>query len=306
MPEPTENPIVQFAKGAIEAGALNTGGDLSPEQSSAVLKLVFEDPFLSRVTTRPMRRLTATGRVLDVPVRGLRRVAQGSEPTADQRAEINNFNYSLKAEEATLFPQITFDFLRDNQDMPTLVSDIESSLMTQTRGDLVDLGFNGQGADYAGDDADFLKLNEGWIKVAKDSADTKTLVIDPATDGWVTTLANVLEQQERRFYSGAAMIMSIADHNAYALEIGKHVTGNEYIVDNKAGGILTYPIISNMAVPDGTVMFTNPKNLVFGLNTNIYKARVVDELKRVVDYVFGMSVDFEIAAKQAVTLATTA
>ena len=300
-----KNLLIEFAKSRIESGALGMAGALTAQQASTVLKLLFEDPFFSRVTTRKMAKLTAEGKVLDIASRSLRRVAQGTAPTDDQKQGIDNFNYKLTAEEADLFVDIMYSFIWDNKDNPNLISEIESAFMTKIKAELVDLAFNGQGADYTGDDADFLTLNEGWIKLAEDSDDTNKVSIDPGVDGWVTSLGAVLKAQEKRFVANSALIMSVTDHNNYALEIGKNHDASKYAIpDSKAGGFLTYPVISNMAVPDGKIMFTNPKNLVFGVNTDITKTREANNRLRVVEYTYTMNVDFEIAAKQAVVLAT--
>lgn len=300
-----QHSLIQFAKSTIEAGALNAAGALTPEQSRVVLKLIFEDPFFSNVTRRTMRKMTAEGKVLDTPNRSMRRVAQGTDPAAGDKVGLDTFNYKLTAQECDLFADVAYSFLWDNKDNPGLVGEIESSLMTKIKGELVDLAFNGQGTGFAGADADFLQLNEGWIKLAADSAASKKVTIDPATDGWVTTLAKIIAPQEKRFRNGAVLIMGMADHDSYAIEIGKHVTGSDHIVNNKASGFIRYPVLSNQAVPDGTVVFTNPKNLILGVNTDITKTREPNGRKRVVEFTYSMNMDFQIAAQQAVVLATT-
>lgn len=290
--------ILAMAKSQIGPGQLNPGGALRPQASEKMISLVFDDDFLKKVTTRRMKRLTADGNVFDIPSRSMRHVPQGTEPTAADKTNTNEFGYELSAKETELYVDITLDFLRDNADNTNIVTELEAAFAMKLRGELVDLAFNGDEAD-----ADpFIKLNDGWVKIAQDAANLPKVQIDPATDGWVDTFAAVLEQLPSHFRGGAAFIVNTADRDRYALEIGKHVSGTNFIETGKAGSLIQYPLVTSHFVPEGHVMLTNPKNLVFGLNTQMDRFKEFDARKRVWEYTWTVHSDFEIAAKQACVL----
>ena len=307
IPAWQQHDLIRFAKGEIDAGALASGGTLKPQQSNRILSLVAKNPFLSGITRRTMTRLKADGYVIDIAQRSLRSVPEGQEPAEDDKTGITNFPYQLYAQAAELFTDVTRSFIQDNLDNPQFLTELEAAFATRIADELVDLGFNGD-ESVAQDHKDykFLKLNNGWLKIAANSNDTNKITIDPETDGWVDTLANIIKMQDSRFVAGSSLIMNTVDAVEYDVEVGKHVTGRAAIADSKANGLVGFNIIRQGHMPAKTVMFSPPKNLIYGINKNITRHKAWHARKRVVEYTWELMADFEIAAKQAVVLATPA
>lgn len=290
--------LVMLAKGLIGPADIRFNNAITAQRARAFISLVWEDPFLQKITRVTMTTLQQEGAVIDIPQRSLRRVPQGQDPTDEQKVGISNYNYKLVAEEADLFVDILFDFLRDNQDDPNLLTSLENAFAARVRGELCDLGFNGTG-DAA--DGEFLKLNKGFLKIAEEGVpNAQKLTIAPATDGWIKTLGNLLLALPSNFHAAAALTMNTLDAVEYSLEVGKHVTGAAAIADSAQQAIVTYPIEKCAYLARGHVLLTPLKNLVMGVNVDITRSAETKPRKRCVEYTWTMNVDFEIAAKQAV------
>lgn len=292
--------LVLLAKGLIGPEDIRPGGVLRPEAARRFISLVWEDPFFSQVSRRLMTSLKADGGVLDIASRSMVRVAEGVEPADGQKVGVDDASYTLHALDQQLFVDLKYSFLRDNASNPGLRTEIENAFATRVRGELTDLGFNGTLDDNS---AGFLTLNKGWVQIAKDNAPGgQQLVIDPATNGWIDTLAGLLDLLPDQFLGQAKFIMNGKDANAYALEVGKHVTGEAVIADMAKRSLIAFEIVPVTYMPRNTVMLTAPKNLVLGVNQDITRYRNNNDRKRVVEYTWDMYTDFEIAAPQALVL----
>jgi len=303
------NELEQIAKGMIGPGDLNPGGALRPQQAERLISMVFSNGLMEKVTTRRMRRTQADVAVMDIANRSLTRVPQGSEPTDAQRIGANEHGTTLHALPVQLFPQIGLDYLRDNADNKELVSEVEAGFATRMEAELEDLAFNGIDDTFVEydsanpDTTGWVTLNKGWIQVATDSADTKTASIDPGTNGWQDSLKTARDALPEMYRPNAAIFMNTADADAYAYELGQHVTGTALTADSPLRRFLGAPIITSPYIPAGTVLVTPPKNLVFGLTTEIWQQKRWDYDARALRYTFDTACDYEIAVKQACVLA---
>jgi hypothetical protein len=289
--------LYAVAKGLVSPEDVRVGGTLRPQSASAIISMVQEDTFLSKVTTERMGRLKKDIDVYDVLARRLVRVAEGSEPSSAQIPDVDEYGCTLSALPVQLFPTLKLSTLQDNSDNPQFLQVVNGMFNTAFQNDLLDLGVNGVADDYAG--SAFLKLNKGWLQVALDSANAPKLAIDPATDGWIDTLAAIRAQSDVRFRPESVFIMSPNDADAYNIELGKHVTGAAIIANSNAQGFLATQVVANRYMPDGSVLYTPLKNLVFGMHTTITRTGSFHPRKRAFEFTYDMSVDYEIAVKQA-------
>ena len=188
-------PIVQLvavAKGMIDPADLRVGATLLPEEADqAVSLIVGQDGILAKVATERMSRTTKNLNAWDVPARGLKRVAQGTDPTngTDDTA-VGDSGRSLTALPAQLFGTITLDTLRDNANNPGLPDMIAGMLYTAWRNDLTDLACNGTDDDYSG--SAFLELNKGWITLAVADGSVRDVDIAPGAVAYATASTGVV------------------------------------------------------------------------------------------------------------------
>ncbi|WP_170210756.1 phage major capsid protein [Tepidiphilus succinatimandens] len=289
--------LVKLAKGVIQPGDLTPGGTLRPEASERLISLVFDDPFLTKITTRRMGKLSADVMAFDVASRQLVRVPEGTEPSAAQIANGSGVGCTLRALPVQLFPTLSLSFLRDNANNPQLVSDVEASFARKFALEYLDLGFNGTNDDNS---AGFLTLNKGWVQIASEAtSDTVKVNIDPGANGWRASLKQLLDALPAQYRAQAAFIMNTGDADTYAMELGTHVTGSALVAESPLRRFLGVPIIDNPYMPAGKVLLTPPTNLVFGLHTEMVQTRRFNERARAVEWTFDTACDYEIVVKQA-------
>ncbi|MCT4608653.1 MAG: P2 family phage major capsid protein [Pelagimonas sp.] len=296
--------VVALSKGLIGPNDLANGGEMSPQQAAKLISLVAADTFLSKIDTVMMVRLERDVDAIDIGRRQLVRVPQGTEPSADQTANASEHGGVLRALPVQLFPTLKLDFLRANADNPKLVQALEKGFAIRLANDLVDLGFNGQNdtAEGATRDEKFLNLNKGWIKLAQESAHTKKLDIDPATDTWQATLGAIMDQSDDRWRETSTFVMNTADADAYARELGGHVTGTPLTADSPLRRYQGRPIEAHAMCPRGHVMFTPIKNLAHGIHKEVHRDKEYHKRRRCLEYTFDMAVDYEIGVKEALVL----
>ena len=297
--------LVALAKSLIGPNDLANGGQLSPQRAAKLITMIFADAFLGKITTVRMDRLERNIDAIDVASRQLVRVPQGAEPSADQTPNAGEHGSVLRALAVQLFPTLTLDFLRANKDNPQLLKEVETAFGTLLTNDLVDLGFNGIGDGGAGANQEekFLNLNKGWLQIAREADDAPKIEIDPEVDNWQASLGAIMDQGDERWRQTSAFVMNLADADAYARELGGHVTGTPLTADSPLRRYQGRPIEAHPRMPRGRVMFTPLKNLVFGVHTDIHQEREYHKRKRVLEYTFDKAVDYEIAVKQALVLA---
>lgn len=300
----TGQDIVALAKALIEPEDLRNGGGLKPQEAAKLITMLFDDPFLKKVTTIRMSKLTRNVDVMDIARRQLVRVPQGQEPSNDDLTGAGEFGCKLTALDAQLFVTLTLDFLRDNKDNPQLQKEVENGFNTRLGGDIVDLGFNGVADDAVGATraAKFIRLNKGWLQVMREAAGTPKVVIDPALNGWIKSLKAIMEAADDRVRATSCFVMNEADADAYAEQINAPVTGSEVQSNSPARRFRGKTIETHPMVPQGSVAFTPMANLVYGLHTDIKRDRAYHSRKRALEYTFDMSFDFEVAVKQFAVL----
>jgi hypothetical protein len=296
--------VVALAKGLIGPTDLAHGGALTPQRADKLISMIFGDNFLTKIQTVKMVRLERSVDAIDVASRQLVRVPQGLEPQDDQTTDASEHGAVLRALAVQLFPTLKLDFLRANKDNPKLLSALEKAFVTRLQGDLVDLGFNGINDDGGGANQaeKFLRLNKGWLQIALEAAGSPKVDIDPATDGWKATLAAIMDAGDERWRENSAFVMNLADADDYARELGAHVTGTPLTADSPLRRFEGRPIEAHPRMPRGKVMFTPLMNLAHGVHSDIHQDKEYHKRKRVLEYTFDMSVDYEIAVKEACVL----
>lgn len=293
------NDVVALAKSLIGPTDLANGGTLTPQQAQKLISLMWKDGFLSKITTVRMSKLTRLVDVMDILRRQLVRVPQGQEPSVDDLTSGLEVGCKLTALDAQLFATLTLDFLKENKDNPELQREIETGFNAVLTNDVVDLGFNGINDDAGGATREekFLRLNKGWLQVAREAAASPKVDIDPATDGWVASLKALTEKQDHRALATSVYLMNEADADEYGEEINAPVIGHEVQSGSPARRYKGRMIEAHPSFPQGKIMMTPMKNLVYGLHTTIDRNRAYHTRRRGLEYTFDMSFDFEIAAK---------
>jgi hypothetical protein len=165
------------------------------------------------------------------------------------------------------------------------------------------LGFTGVGTDAS----DFDHLNEGWVYLAENNANTKKATYDGTTpDDYVTRLQKLLDVVDDDVLDSVTILMSPRDYESYVKELG---TGNKAVnvlLNANAKSYLGHPILPVRYFPAGKYMATPMENLVFGICSQVSRDRQYNARKRVVEYTFDIAVDYEIAVDKYCAICTPA
>lgn len=301
-----QHELQALVKNLIRPGDLSVGGDLTPQQSSKLINMLFEDTFLKQITTVTMMRLTRLIEVMEMQTRLLVRVPQGDEPDNADLNGASEDGSTLTALDAQLFWTLTLNFIREhaNKSPADFQKEIEKSFGLSLTADLVDLGFNGVADDATGATraARFVRLNKGWWQIMREANNTAKVQIDPALNGWVATLKDIKAAADARVRATSTFFMHEADADEYSEEINAPVTGYEVQTQAPARKYKGNMIISHPRIPPGTVAFTPPKNLVFGVHKDIRRDRAYHSRKRALEYTIDKAFDYEVAIKRYAVL----
>jgi hypothetical protein len=209
----------------------------------------------------------------------------------------------LETVEATLVVDIPYRSLKVNIEREDLLDHIMRMCATQIGNDEEDLGFVG---DVASDD-DFLKINDGWVKIAKAEA----TVFDTAgsADYWDVILPGMYDALDDKYKSRPDQLLFLvkptvehAIRRKYA-EMGWGDTSFAFVDGRKKPPYMEVPIVGIPYIPTGTHMLTHPKNLAFGMDiTGIEREFDRAPKKRVISVVMTIATDFEVKKPEALVI----
>lgn len=280
MPMPTNDQIVRAAADAIQTSAL-TSGLLNPEQARKFIQQTFEATNLGPLVRHEMRT-AKTGEIdkIGIARRILRKKTENTDDGYRASVKTSQIEYATTA--IRLPWEITEETLRENIEGQNFEQIVTNLMTTQLGVDLEDLYLNGDEAtDASADDYDFLKINDGWIKqisngghVYDASAETgmsldlfyKTLALLPNkyNNGKLRWLMSPRREQEWELF----LLNQV---------IGKGGAVPESIYSAPA----KIPVVPCPSLNDGTVLLTDPKNLVI-VNTYAMKIRKTVEGKEAI------------------------
>lgn len=298
--------------GELTPASVYVGGTLRPEQSSRWINLIVsKSNILSMVTVDKSSKLKKDINVREFITGVLQRVPQGTEPS--EYTKYTNVGKQLDMLDAQLFAQITLDYLRDNQDKPTLENDTAAYLADVYARDIVKLAFTGIADDFSLSDATkklFTHLNKGWPALLKESiASHKVDINDYITSGvvgWANFLSAVVTALPEIYKSDSCRIlMNKADYEEYCTQIGNMNGAVNLLISGQIKQYLGYEIIPVLNMPSKTVIFTPMANLVYGVNTNAERYRELSGTKRAIDYTYDSSFDFQVAVDDAAVIGYT-
>lgn len=298
-----DSDLIKFAKGLITPTSLTVSGTLTPKQSKATVYAIKKhNNFLGKINYNLMNSLERFVDAYDIAEGVLKRVAEGTEPSAAQMTAYTNIGCTLKALKVQLFASVTRSTIENNADNKQFESELFKGFTVRFGNELVKLGFEGTGETGA----DFVNLNKGWIQVATDSSDVNddTYASGDTYVARLTALIALLDKDAKG--PGTSILMNWADWEGYVKELGESNDNALIIANAKVKSFLGYPIETNVYMPAGVYMATPLKNLAFGVSTSVYRGRTWKDLKRCFDYVFDLGCDYEIVVKKWVALLTLA
>lgn len=284
---------------AIETTDLD-GGALDAEQARTFIEdIQSQTPFSEKI--RIERRTAATGSISKVGNDS--RIIRRSEENSDDgyRAGLNFPEKAYSAQGIRLPFEITLDALHENIEGDRLEAIAEKRMARQFEIDLHDLGFNGLGsaADPVDPDYEFLRIDEGWIKLHADNAPAAN-VIDGSTinggaiskDHLFAATEAISEDVADAFEDELIWIGRRSQHLNYLEGLAARATnaGDAVLLEGSPAGKspLGHDYVRVGKIPADTVLFTVPENLVRVITWEVLHFRV------------GPETDKELAARKAV------
>ncbi len=297
-----EKAVEYIEKGSIIPGDFTLAGELTPRQSRKLLDMVVEQSdFLKKITRHPMDDIKVEVPVIDVADRSLKRIPEGREPNSSDWVGVSYRGRILEAEEVDLPFAITYSTLvvwkKSGEDVEKKVA---GAMAKRFANDLLDLGFNG---DSASSD-NFLKLNDGWIKIAKTDSDThKVNFTSGNLTKWTERLEAVISALPEKYHARAVLVMRTGDYRALVKEIAQGSTGAyTLLLSEKVKEFLGYEIITVPYMPPEYVIFTPIENFVFGYLVPIRRYRRDNPMARQVEYLYSMHIDYQFSIADAVSV----
>ena len=271
---PNNQDIIRKAA-TIETTSL-ASGLLNPEQAKKFIQQTFEATTLGGLVRHEMRT-AKTGEVdkIGIARRIVRKKTENTDDGYRAGVETSQIEYATTA--VRLPWEITEETLRENiegQNFETIVTNL---MTTQLGIDLEDLYLNGDEATESTDpDYDFLKINDGWIKQISNGGHVydASSATGMSLDLFYKTLAQLPNK-----YNNGKLRWLMSPHRVQEWElfllnqvIGKGGAVPESIYNSPA----RIPTVECPALDDGTILLTDPKNLIV-VNTYSVKIRKTTE-----------------------------
>lgn len=291
---------------AIDTSLFANGGRMNPEQAASFIDYLVEQQItLNRVQTRRMTANQALIEELLVGARKMRGAAENTGPAVVNAASTKK--RSLSTTEVIWAEDITLTFLEDNIERRGAEQHIARMLATQFGNDMNDLAWNGDtGTANTDPDFDFLKIENGWLKIAAGDAGVK--VVDAAGAGSAKAVLQKTLKALPVKYKGRtdlAFFVPVAFAEKYADEVADRVSplGDQTIINGlpqlRYFGI---PLIPDPALKAAKIELTPVVNKIFGVQRNLTVDSQWQPRKRAVEFTMTARIDFEYANTDAVVL----
>lgn len=272
--------IINKAGTSITTGGI-AHGLLNPEQARKFIQQTFEATNLGPLVRHVMR--TAKSGEIDkigIASRILRAKVENTDDGYRAGVDTNVIEYACKA--IRLPWEITEETLRENIEGQQLESIITNLMTTQLGVDLEDLYLNSDEAtESTATDYNFLKLNDGWIKQMNNGGH----VVDASEE---TTMSldiyyKTIQKLPNKYNNGKLRwLMSPKRAQEWELYLLNKVIGQGGAVpENVYTAPAKIPVIECPSMDDGTILLTDPKNLIV-VNTYDMKLRKTVEGKEAI------------------------
>lgn len=303
--------LIQKADLALADLAAN-GGLLNPEQTDKFIQTLMDSPTLinrSRVVTMngPQKKINKIG----FGSRILRRAVSSTELAANQRAKPDLGQISLNTKEVIAEIHLPYDVLEDNIEggninigmgsQPNGIGDTIVALLGQRAAldleELAILGDTTSGDDYLAMTDGFLKLADMHVVNALGATVTKDIF---------KKAVKAMPDKYLRNRNELEFFISVDQETEYRDTVANRVTGLGDAALVSANGLAVFgSTIGGVALmPNAKGIYTNPNNLIFGIQRKINIEFDKDIRSRKYIIVLTARVDFQVEETDAVVTIT--
>lgn len=259
-----------IAKAAADTSALGTGGKMNAEQANKFMTFMQDySPFLNKVNFIRMTKTTRDLDSLDVNKRALRRQAENTEnaPTGT----VSHMRRTLNAVGVIMPYDVTFQYMKENIEGENVNTTLAQMFAKQFANDTVELAFLG---DESSDD-NFININNGWLKIAKDDSATHKFDTEGSTDYLNTVFPGLLDSMPDKYFnlyteedkSKIKIFCSPAVNRKYKrqLQARNSALGDALITGGQNVNYDGFEIVPVAFIPDDMQIVTPYENLVYGI-----------------------------------------
>ncbi len=305
---PSNQSLIQKADLALADLAAN-GGLLSPEQTDRFIQTLIESPTIlnaARVVSMngPQKKINKIG----FGSRVLRRAVSGTALADSQRAKPDLGQITLNTKEVIAEIHLPYDVLEDNIEggnisaaMGTSAGGLQDTLVSllgsRAALDLEELAILG---DTSNQTDEYLSLTDGFLKLANHhvvDAQNATLSKDI-----FKAAIKAMPDKYLRVRSDVNFFVSVDNETEYRDTVANRVTGlgDAALVTASALAAFGSPIVAAPLMPNQKGIYTNPNNLIFGVQRRVNIEYDKDIRARKFIVVLTARVDFQIEEPDAV------
>jgi HK97 family phage major capsid protein len=276
---------------------ISDGGYLNPEQSDSFYRKLIDQPTLiSQVRTVSMGQPKMNIDKIGFGSRILRAApASGTSLKADERARPTFDQVQLDAEEVIAEVHVPYDALEDSIEKENLQDTIMDLIAQRASLDLEELLIKG---DTTSNDP-YLALFNGALALAGNTVDGSAYTAIDKTV-FKTALQNMPTQYLRNLNTMQFM-MSYNNVFEYRDQLADRATGkgDDFYLNRPTVYAFGVPIAPAALMEDTDMLFTFPKNLIFGVQRDIMIETDKDIRSRVLIIVLTMRIALEIEEAEA-------
>lgn len=273
------NSQILRAAGAVTTTDITAGGILTPEQAQRFIQETFEKTVLGPLVRHEQRR-SPRGEMdkIGIDKRILR--AKTEDKDDGYRVKPKHSKLEYVTTPVRLPWEITEETLRQNIEVQNYEAIVTNLMTTQLGLDREDLLLNGdteapeQIQDPAhpdepdqkidNPDLDFLKINDGWYKLAKQNGLTvdRAAINEGAMD--ISVFYDAVTKLPNKYNDGSLRWL-MSPRRAMLWEqylLNEMITAGGAINDSLMRSPAGIPIVRVPSMPDDSIMLTNPKNLI--------------------------------------------
>lgn len=294
----------------------SNGGVLNPDQNDTFIRLLIDQPTLLRsVRTVPMNTPQMKLNKIGFGSRILRVAPQGSLPyqqdnafnnrwlLANDRAKPTTSQITLSTNEVMAEVRIPYEVLEDNIERGGMADTVLALIAERAALDLEELLILG---DTSSADA-YLALQNGVLKrLVSNVVDNAGAGISVAT---FNNLKKALPTKYRRNLASMNFVSSMDRECDYRVAVSSRGTdlGDSILTSNAPLPILGVPLKSAALMPNANMIFTDPQNIIFGVQRNVRIEQDRDIRSREIIIVLtariGIQIEQEDAAAKVINMA---
>jgi HK97 family phage major capsid protein len=265
------------------ADLTSNGGLLTPEQNDTFIRRLIDQPTMLRaVRSVPMNAPEMKINKIGFGSRILHPAPGGSPPfaaddgtndrylAAARRAKPTTSQVTLTTREVLAEVRIPYEVLEDNIERGNMADTVLSLIAERAALDLEELIIRGDTALASGANADpFLGLMNGVLKRVTSN------VVD-AANGTISAivfnnLKKALPTRYRRNLAAMRFFSSMDRESDYRLVVSNRGTdlGDSILTSNAPLPVLGVPLQSAALMPNANLLFTDPQNIIFGVQRNV-------------------------------------